>query len=980
MKKYFGFACLGLLFLLLGTDKAVLQETSQKVPPVPEVVYAPVEQVNPQIQALTDQLKYYRTIGDTEKANEIWQKLTPFINYAPERGEKAESGTGMVIDSGEPNVRPTETWWPSTYWAILTFNNDKSSSMEVVSGHGTYNPNMYIAAEEWSGQTNPLNIMLKRSDNHGTTWPSTTAYQKEVTYSGYQLSIPKMKQILPDYLGIVFQRRYSATDYDIHWVKQKWDFSSSTYGLIDNALTYDSRPDIASDYEYWGSGAYIYVVYYEGNPPTALLLRSSYDGGATWTAAQTLATFTSSTASANPQCSIDYEYPNLYIAYTEKYYFLGWREHVAVIKSSNDGVTWSSPLGVTNLLSNAYYPSIAAKGNTVIVAYEYPYSSTDMDLYYSYSTDAGASFTGNNALATTTSNEFKPIVRSYAGVGTYLYCAWNQAPTYIELARTTSAAPTTWSLIGNVKQDTKNIAQDDIPGLVPKLTPTGSNLGVAVSWAAYYDSTYGYDVATNAYWQSCLPASFTNVSPANGATNVPVAATLDWNTSSQATSYDVYFGTSSSPPYAATTTSSYWAPPSMGYSTLYYWYVIAKNSCGTLTGSQWSFTTQPPVSNLPTVTTNAVTSITAVSAVSGGNVTSDGGASVTARGVCWSTFATPTTANPHTTNGTGTGTFTSNITGLYPNTHYYVRAYATNSAGTAYGNQQEFTTATWIQIPGNLSSLVAGDFNNNGIDDLAGLNASGAVYYSTNLSTWTAIPGAMTFSSLVVGDFNNDGKDDIAGLTTTGSIYMTTNLSTWTSIPGTMASLVVGDFDNNGYDDLAGVNASGAIYYTTNLTTWTSIPGTMAGLVAGDFNNDGIDDLAGLNASGWIYFTTNLSTWTRIPGTMAKLVAGDFNNDGYADLAGLNASGWIYYTTNRSTWTRILGTMAKLVVGDFNNNGYADLAGLNASGWIFFTTNVSTWTRIPGILNKLVAGDFNNDGKYDLAGLNAGGSIFYTLF
>ncbi|MCR4856723.1 MAG: C10 family peptidase, partial [Bacteroidales bacterium] len=102
-------------------------------------------------------------------------------------------------------------------------------------------------------------------------------------------------------------------------------------------------------------------------------------------------------------------------------------------------------------------------------------------------------------------------------------------------------------------------------------------------------------------------------------------------------------------------------------------------------------------STLPSVTTGNVTSVTASSASCGGNVTADGGAAVVARGVCWSTSHNPTVADAHTTNGTGTGTFTSSITGLTPNTTYYVRAYATNSVGTAYGNEVTFTTENGIQ-------------------------------------------------------------------------------------------------------------------------------------------------------------------------------------------------------------------------------------------------------------------------------------------
>ena len=90
--------------------------------------------------------------------------------------------------------------------------------------------------------------------------------------------------------------------------------------------------------------------------------------------------------------------------------------------------------------------------------------------------------------------------------------------------------------------------------------------------------------------------------------------------------------------------------------------------------------------------TAAVTSITATTATSGGTVGADGGASVTARGVCWSTTTNPTITNSKTTDGTGTGTFTSAITGLTSGTTYYVRSYATNSVGTTYGPEVIFRT------------------------------------------------------------------------------------------------------------------------------------------------------------------------------------------------------------------------------------------------------------------------------------------------
>lgn len=136
--------------------------------------------------------------------------------------------------------------------------------------------------------------------------------------------------------------------------------------------------------------------------------------------------------------------------------------------------------------------------------------------------------------------------------------------------------------------------------------------------------------------------------------------------------------------------------------TTYYAKAYAKLGNEVKYGEELSFTTLPIP---PTVTTADVTDITSSSAKGGGEVTDNGGATVTARGVCWSTSPEPTTDNAKTTDGNGDGAFTSSITGLMPNTKYYVRAYATNSAGTAYGEQIEFATLNITKF------WVVGDYN-----------------------------------------------------------------------------------------------------------------------------------------------------------------------------------------------------------------------------------------------------------------------------
>lgn len=118
--------------------------------------------------------------------------------------------------------------------------------------------------------------------------------------------------------------------------------------------------------------------------------------------------------------------------------------------------------------------------------------------------------------------------------------------------------------------------------------------------------------------------------------------------------------------------------------------------------SEYVYEEEPPAS-IPLVSTVPPTNVTTRYGISGGTAISDGGAEITAKGICWSTVNPPTTADSKTVNGTGEGSFTATITGLIANTTYYVRAYATNSEGTGYGASNEFTTLEWV--PGKSGSV-----------------------------------------------------------------------------------------------------------------------------------------------------------------------------------------------------------------------------------------------------------------------------------
>ena len=124
--------------------------------------------------------------------------------------------------------------------------------------------------------------------------------------------------------------------------------------------------------------------------------------------------------------------------------------------------------------------------------------------------------------------------------------------------------------------------------------------------------------------------------------------------------------------------------------TTYYVRAYATNGVGTAYGEQLTFTTPD---GLPSVSTAANVTLTGSgTAQCGGTVTDDAGYTVTARGVCWSSTPEPTISNLHTSDGSGLGTFVSTLSGLQPSTTYYVRAYATNANGTAYGEQRTVST------------------------------------------------------------------------------------------------------------------------------------------------------------------------------------------------------------------------------------------------------------------------------------------------
>ena len=177
--------------------------------------------------------------------------------------------------------------------------------------------------------------------------------------------------------------------------------------------------------------------------------------------------------------------------------------------------------------------------------------------------------------------------------------------------------------------------------------------------------------------------------------------------------------------------------------------------------------------NLPVLETSPVGSITAGSAISGGNITDDGGSSITARGICWSSTENPTISDNFTSNGSGTGSFTSELTGLNCNAPYFIRAYATNSVGTAYGGQVSFNTSACQEDPPTVVTAVPTDITEISATVGGGVTDNGGAAVTETGIYWGASSNPVsTGNKLTIGSGTGGYSTSLSGLTPNTNYYV----------------------------------------------------------------------------------------------------------------------------------------------------------------------------------------------------------------
>ncbi len=238
-----------------------------------------------------------------------------------------------------------------------------------------------------------------------------------------------------------------------------------------------------------------------------------------------------------------------------------------------------------------------------------------------------------------------------------------------------------------------------------------------------------------------------NVTDDGGST--VTARGICWSTSTQPTLGNSYTNEGSGTGAFSSTANG------LAQGTVYYYRAYAVNSAGTAYGAQFSVSTN--YATVPSITTVSPNSINPNYAYSGGSNISDGGSAITTKGVCWNTTGSPTIANSKTSNGSGTATFSSYMTGLSPGTTYYVRAYATNAMGTAYGNTYAFTTPTTVSLSAPQQLKIYYQSGNNYFN-FAWACVQGATGYELQISTDNSFSGTIySLPFLPTGEFKITG-------------------------------------------------------------------------------------------------------------------------------------------------------------------------------------------------------------------------------
>lgn len=380
--------------------------------------------------------------------------------------------------------------------------------------------------------------------------------------------------------------------------------------------------------------------------------------------------------------------------------------------------------------------------------------------------------------------------------------------------------------------------------------------------------------------------------------------------------------------------------------TTYYARAYAVNSEGTAYGNQLVFTTSNPSSNgsLATITTANVIYTAGLTASCGGNITADGGLAVTARGVCWAIGTTPTINNNITVDGAGGGNFTSTLTNLLPNTSYFVRAYATNDAGTAYGIAYSFTTFDLPAVTTNpISNILLNSASGGGV-----VVSNGGSNVISRGVCWSTLPNPMISSSITqngsgVGSFSSNIISLDPSTTyyvrayatnSIGTVYGNQEVFTTISLPTITTNEIISITSNSAVSGGDIVSDGGSPIIQKGVC-WSTQP------------NPNISSNTTQDGSGGALFSSNINGLT--PATTYYIRAYAINS------GGVNYGNELTFITNTVLATITTNPISN-ITGSFATSG-GSISGVGGSS---VTQRGVCWSIIP---NPTISDNITNDGS-----------------
>ncbi len=396
----------------------------------------------------------------------------------------------------------------------------------------------------------------------------------------------------------------------------------------------------------------------------------------------------------------------------------------------------------------------------------------------------------------------------------------------------------------------------------------------------------------------------------------------------------------------------------LAYATKYYARAYATNANGTIYGEEITFTTLPV---LPIITTAVITAITGNSSTAGGNVTVGGGADVTARGICFGTNHNPGLSDNKTSDGKGTGAFVSTLTKLKGNSVYYVRAYATNSAGTGFGHEVSFTTL--VDLPVVTTAAVTG------VTKVAAISGGEVTYDGGGANTTRGLAWGIAADPTISGNV-------IAGGTGTGKFV--------SELPGLtlFTTYHVRAYATNS----AGTSYGSDVQFTTlaNTRTW-NIPGDYVGAsypgsMLADWSPDKSPQVKSTvsapdNLEGYVYMSKTLNGWKFAsqpnwdgPNYGAGAIAGtlDGNGGNFSSPAGYYKIN-VNAAVNPMTYTAVATNWG--VIGDATPNGWNDETAMA------YNPNSLTWNGAIHLTNKAFKFRGNHSWDYNYGSDLADGKL-----